>query len=318
MFNSIREIRIADAKEFAERTSFSHTHDALSWHTLNSWDRDGRGRFFSIDDRLLLGMSRDIADPDHSYWAILNAPEELPDILARLSHLHDVATTPGIIWSDVRFSLVSEEVATMLRAHDAAYHVVADPDSAEYIYKATDLLHPAGKRMRRYNYNLLLSDRLLADADIKIDEVTDADELQALIDVAQRWHRDGPGPHNDTVGAEYQALRQLCTDYLSPDIVIYRVIIDGNIASCCVARFVQATRTVVIPHLKCDYTYRAIFDKTLHLVLTHMANTHEFDEVNLSSDMGIPGLRQHKTGLRPIRMQSIYQIIPAELVDEID
>jgi hypothetical protein len=318
MLNSIREISIADAKTFDSLTRLALPHDSLSWHTLNVWDRHGSARFFVLADEVIVGLSQGISTDDN-YWAILSETTELPEIMKQL-YAGNLPTTTDVDWRKIHFSLASQGVADILQgANYSSYRIEENRDDSEYIYHAADLIDPVGKRMRRYKYNLLLFDRLHEGRAVQIDELPhDTDSLRQLIDLMSAWN-DGPiAPGNDKSGDEQIALEHLFEMNLTEAFHIYRVMIDEEIAAFGIIRHVPESAMLIVPHLKCDYRYRAIFDKSLHLILGLAAKSIAFDEVNLSSDMGIPGLRQHKTGLRPVRMQSIYRVIPTESIDEID
>lgn len=318
MLNSIREISIADAKAFDSLTHLAQPHDSLSWYTLNAWDRKGSARFFVLADEVIIGLSQSISTDEH-YWAILTESAELPDIISRL-YTENLPAIADVDARTILFSLASQGAADILQeANHPSYKIIENRDDSEYIYRASDLIDPAGKRMRRYKYNLLLFDRLHVDRIITVDELShDTSSLHQLIEYMSAWSEGETAPRNDKTNDERIALEHLFDMDLTEEFHIYRVLIDDEIAAFGIICHVPENRMLIVPHLKCDYRYRAIFDKSLHLILGLAAKSIAFDEVNLSSDMGIPGLRQHKTGLRPIRMQSIYRVIPAESIDEID
>jgi len=320
MLNSIREINIADAKAFDARINTSEYYDSLSWSTLNTWDREGHARFFVINDDTVISMSRDLADMHYEYWAILSEPPDLAQTLERLYRGENDVTTTDIDWQHITFSLVGQAAATALVHTDeatSAYHIAPNPDSSEYIYDTPDLLAPSGKRMRRYKYNLLLFNRLFSDTDVQIEQVDDDPvKIHTLLETVRAWHTDGNTSGNDKVGAEYVALEHLFEQPVGEDTHVYKITIDGTTAAFSVTRYLPAAHMLVIPHLKCNYAYQGIFDKSLQLTLEAATQTQAFSEVNLSSDMGIEGLRQHKLRLRPIRMQQIYTVMPASGVNQ--
>lgn len=181
--------------------------------------------------------------------------------------------------------------------NDQIVDVMNDRDSQEYILDVNEFLKMEGSeysnlrtKIRRFNRNVAWT----------FEEIT-KDNIQGCIDLSEKWYQE----HTDdkTAVAEQKATNYMFDHFFELDYKGGLFRIDGTVAAFSVgipfndAFFVNLIR-------KADPSYR---DSTMSMVYEFMkVFCSEFQYVNDSCDMGLPGLRKFKELLKPKYMNPFY------------
>ncbi len=305
----IKQIHIKDAKALEYYFKPFSYHNAHNLLTLVTWDYHASPIFYEIDQKLLIAKTYDISHKDELTYVLL-ADGNTHGILDTLTKLHTYGEDRyGNNWKKITLEFVIDDVAEQLRKVDNLPHRIEEVrDEFEYVYNAEKLANPTGKSMRRFKEKLLLFNRLYGEASIERIE-KNSRSLAKMINTIHAWDISFTNSPNDLALSEGKVLNTLLTQQLDT-IHVFALTLQGNPVAYAICYYSSEYHTLDLLHLKCNYNYRGVFDTTINAIAKYYIANHAISEINLSCDLGIPGIRQHKMGLRPDRFNKMHALIP--------
>jgi hypothetical protein len=88
--------------------------------------------------------------------------------------------------------------------------------------------------------------------------------------------------------------------------------IDGQIQAISLYQKIPQSDYVIGNHTKSNYQYRYSFNYLMY-ELAQQLHERRVAYINFEQDLGLPGLREHKMGLRPIDFLKFYSVTPSGL-----
>lgn len=177
----------------------------------------------------------------------------------------------------------------------------SDRDNYDYVYRQEDLAELPGRRLHSKR-NLV--ERCLASHECEW-EVIDADMLEEVRDLQDRWCDARNCGQKPGLCAEYQAIQQLIRHFENLGVVGGGVRVDGTLEAYTVGEALNPQTAVVhvekaMPGI--DGLYQVVNKWFCEKQLG------EFDLVNREQDLGIRGIRKAKKSYRPDHMVRKYWI----------
>ena len=211
----------------------------------------------------------------------------------------------------LKFSLipqvVKEKLIDSLPLDKYSAEPIEDRDSFDYVISPTKISLALGGEFSDFRYKIKRFEKEFGD-NIKIRRLNpNSDEdIVSCIGLAHKWaskDRNNPTAHDDEIDAYIrflQAARQL--DRLMTVLFTYN---DEIVAF--VACEVLDNNRAIGHFLKYDPAYPGIYYYMVNYVCNEL-HSLGVKELNIEQDLGIPGLRQAKMYLRPIRFLKKYTL----------
>ena len=181
-----------------------------------------------------------------------------------------------------------------------------EPRSLQYVYRPGDYVDIGGGRFRTLRRHAALVEGS-PDVEVLPFSREHADACHALL---RRWREEhrAAGGNAGGAGAGARAI-DLTGRFSNVDLRGEVVLVDGRLAA-------YALGGAIRPGLGCFFEAKADRDVP-GLIYFHrrrfLLQMREFDVVNDGSDFGLPGLRQLKQSLRPVRMHAEYRAVQEPL-----
>jgi hypothetical protein len=192
--------------------------------------------------------------------------------------------------------------------HPERYLIVDDPNAAEYILSAEMHATLEGSEMRRIRQKVMKFRHTTEDHEVETTRMT-LDNIHAKMRLINSLHTWSDGIYKND------------NERLEGIIIDRALLMAENIGMECFALFIDKAlhgfvlykylpdHTININHIKVSYAYPSIFS-----YISEALAKHVYDEgiirINLEQDLGIEGLRIHKTQLRPVEMFHKYNVYP--------
>lgn len=179
--------------------------------------------------------------------------------------------------------------------------LVPNRASCEYILDVEQHASVLGGSFYRQRYEVTAFERIHSGRSLmmQIKEFASDDDKQLLFDLLSRWQLTANVSNSSKVNHERRAISRAIEslDVLQRPFAIL-LLDDKPIAFSLFAIYGD---TAIVGHVKVDYEYRFIFDYMVHR-LAKAFKDRSVKYINFEQDLGIEGLRLHKSRLRPIRM----------------
>lgn len=196
-----------------------------------------------------------------------------------------------------------EQPAPLSLALSTREGIIIEPnrDSYEYILDVHQHATLPGKPFSRQRRRMGFFEREHEMDEIEvryIDSVSEDDKI-TMINLIAKWRLVA---NDETIGEdnrEFEALTfaiQSLDALERPAMFIY---INNEPISFSI--FSIYGDTAIVGHIKIDYTFQYAFDYSTHKLAKELEKRNVLF-MNFEQDLGIPGLREHKLRLRPVRM----------------
>jgi hypothetical protein len=184
-----------------------------------------------------------------------------------------------------------------------------DRDNSDYLYDIEEhlaLVGPRYKKLRNGRRRFLAEVGDLEVAEVDLVKPSSRDRLLTLTD---HWARRHP-PQNDPERLERRALTKLLSICRHVAYRAFELRVGSRTVAFSICQPVPQPGAILMGHLKCDYDYAAIFDAAFHSTLERLMRCG-YHTLNLEQDLGRPGLRLHKSLLRPRRLLERFLVYRA-------
>jgi hypothetical protein len=190
------------------------------------------------------------------------------------------------------------------------YTIEEELDYNEYVLESRAFAGLAGGKYSSLRGGINRFHRETAHNKVEVKEldVSTAQSKDEVFQAVQEWGRHSPAK-NDPDHTEYLALKKALEH--SDDLNLQHVglYIDGVLYALMTYHHALDKDYYIVNHIKVDYSIPYIFDFMTH----HIANKAARNNVkflNMEMDLGVEGLRKHKTGWRPVHFFRQFAISP--------
>lgn len=301
MYDFLNNAIYPNFRKFTDRDFIPYYNIYIKWFApyadispvnLLSWfDIDGSLEISRLDDAVILCYDNPFENLTKNY--IILEPK------VSIAHI------------DAIYSLGTEAVPVSLKEQPATlYQDIPDNspfiftenrDSFEYIFSTYEQSVLHGNSFSRQRRRIGLYERQHERSLIEVNyrETVAAQDKALMINIINSWKLTAEVT-DDRENREFEALLQAIQ---TSDLFIERKCLFLYINGKAVAfsLFSLYGDTANVAHIKVDYTIKYTFDYVTYLLAREL-NKRNIDFMNFEQDLGIPGLRDHKTRMRPVKM----------------
>ncbi len=191
----------------------------------------------------------------------------------------------------------------------AQFNLVEERNYNEYIVPVKSLfpLEAANHDFRR-KIKKFLSEAGENNVVLVCLDLSDSANQQHLMNSAEDWWSEF-GSANDQLRSERQALRISIGQAKALDIRDLCLYVNGKLEGFVLYQLTQDGNYIILNHIKVRYAIPRIFD-FLTYAMARLAVESGVTYLNLEMDLGVPGLRTHKSEFRALEFFRKYTITP--------
>lgn len=193
--------------------------------------------------------------------------------------------------------------------HSERYKITPQRDNYNYILSTEGLANLTGSSYGKLRRQVSRFEREYENRyQVKEFDLSIVSDMKLLINGIHGWDRLYTA--NDEEKSESLVLNASLNFASDLDIKNLSLLIDGSIHATTFYRQLPQGDHVLANHTKASYAHRNAFNVMVHKLAQHLYS-QGIMYINFEQDLGIPGLREHKQGLRPIHFLEHYSIEPA-------
>jgi uncharacterized protein len=238
-------------------------------------------------------------DEKNSGLALVGRNKVDESIVTVLSELESQGQEPRLVH-------VPEFVVRCLR-DPSLFQIAEERDYNEYIISSNSLYplentdHNTRRKIKKF-ISVVGEDAV----EVKQLDLTLSENQKLLLDSAAKW-RATYGARNDGDGVEMSILPTSIRGAKALGMENVCLYVNGELQGFAVFQLSYDKQYVILNHVKAKPDVPRIFDYMTYLVFK-WAVDNKIPYINLEMDLGIPGLRQHKSELKPVSFFKKYQI----------
>jgi hypothetical protein len=185
-----------------------------------------------------------------------------------------------------------------------------EPDYHEYIMNSRALasLESSDFSRIRRKVNRFLREVEYKEIETKSLNLAAKETQKSIFDSVQDWQKKHPA-HNDPSRTEDKAIKATLQNSSVLRIQNLCLLINGQLHAMVLYHRSLDGKYFIIHHLKVDYSTPFIYDFITNQI-AKKAVEQAVPFINMEMDLGIEGLKAHKTGLRPVYFLKKYKISP--------
>lgn len=192
---------------------------------------------------------------------------------------------------------------------DPAFLITPNRASDEYILDVAQHTNVLGSSFYRQRYEVHAFERAQKHKKIsmRMKQTATAKDKKLLHDLLSRWQLTANASNSSKENREREAISRAIdslTLFHRPFAILF---LDNTPVAF--SLFALYGDTAIVGHVKVDYEYAFIFDYMVHR-LARLFARRSITYINFEQDLGIEGLRAHKSKLRPVRMLEKANIMP--------
>ncbi len=178
---------------------------------------------------------------------------------------------------------------------------VEDPDNADYVYRAADLIQLAGHKYdgKRNHIRNFVRNYDFALTPIQLADVPDVQEFQ------RRWCEARGCAHEPSLQAENRAVQELLQHFGELDVHGATLRIDGQIQGYTLASALNRDTALIIVE-KANPEFRGIYQSINQMFAEKMLGGCSW--INREQDAGDEGLRRAKLSYHPHHLVAKYKV----------
>lgn len=189
------------------------------------------------------------------------------------------------------------------------YRVEEERDSFDYILKVDEQVELAGTRFGKYRrkVNKLINNGeiSLSSKEIPLESPEGRREIEEALSL---WDQDmHQFTNNDPRRTESLAIKRTLEYAEAFGFRSVGIYIDNQLEAFTLFRIDKSRSVANINHTKTPYRMPFVFDYAVHATAKILQHEN-IQLINFEQDLGIPGLREHKLGLRPIKFLKKYTV----------
>lgn len=188
-----------------------------------------------------------------------------------------------------------------------------DEDNRDYILAVSGLVRMSGRRYERFRYQVRRFERQYGEeAVVRSLDLTDPTDAAVVLGGLVAWPKVnsfGPGG-NDPARTDQRAIEQLIR--LQPELSVKHrclgVFIRERLRGFSIFHVPHARDRIGMGnHIKYDVSFDRMFDYLVYVTARDLQE-QGVELLNAEQDLGIPGLRRHKTQLGPVDFYRKYTV----------
>lgn len=270
----------------------------LSFSTLMLWwNFDNSLKVSVLNGNLVIAYHLP-DDEQNSGWALVGTHDVESSMQTILEHL-------AANGQPARLVHVPEFVIKAMQKPDL-FHIVEELDYNEYVLSVSALFpleganHNIRRKVKKFIKEAGEDQVVVRSLDLRLAESQDL-----LLDHIRQWW--GRGSNNDARGIEKSVLRTSIRRAEELGINNICVFVRGELHGVVLFQVSHDGKYIILNHAKVSHEYPRTFD-FLNYVAAKWASDRGIPYINMEMDLGIPGLRIHKTELHPDDFFRKYEI----------
>jgi hypothetical protein len=298
-FPNFSKLHIKDKKEYEKLVAELPKLSDLSFATLMIWwNLDGGLVAAVLNSNLVLSYNLP-NDPQNSGLCLVGTnhiKESLDTITAYLQEKN----------LPIRLVHVPELVAEQIKAIEG-YQIESERDYDEYIIPTTNFYPLEQARSdQRYKVRRFLKSVEGRKLEVRELNLSDAYVRQGVADSIIDWN-ERFASQNDPSSIEMNALNVSLSHAASLGVRNRGLYVDDILCGFVTFQVTSDNKYLIGNHMKVDRTYPRVVDY-LEFIVAGVAYEKNVPFLNVEMDLGIPGLRMHKTELRPVDFLRKYSV----------
>jgi len=300
---NFKTITLADAEKIQNFVKDFEPYSDFNFLSLYSWSLHSQSKYCLEDDALFIMMADYITQKPIYSFLCRNNYLEHSDNLKAWQNEHGQPQTLNLLPE-----VIAVPLSKSLDHHKIKYQISEDRDSYDYVVDAHKISQAKGKEYSDFRYKLsrFQKEQPRGYRQINFNPSKNSD-CQKASRLAQRWARskkDRAETYEDETYAFNRFLfaAQHHADKLVNVAFEYR----GELiafASC----EILPQRMAIAHFLKYDPGYRGIYQALVHRMCAELV-ANNVNLLNIEQDLGIAGLREAKTHLRPVNFLKKFSL----------
>lgn len=192
--------------------------------------------------------------------------------------------------------------------HPSDFKITPQPDNFNYILMRDGLSEPEGAKFAKFRYEVRhFQKQYEGRYKVASVDLSDPDESLKIYNTLSRWHNLFTA--NDEGRQEELALASSFRNANKLKLRALRLDLDDHLIGLAIFQEPPQKGYIICNHLKVERSVQYSFNFLLHCLAQKMKPEQNF--INFEQDLGIPGLRFHKTKLNPVFFLNNYEVRPA-------
>lgn len=298
-FPNFSKLHLEDREAYESLVSDLPKMSDLSFSTLMIWwNLDGNLKASSLYDNLVLSYHLP-NDPTNSGLCLVGVNKVQESLEAIKRYLEDQGQA-------LRLVHVPELVAEQIRGIEG-YSVERERDYDEYIIPATNF-YPLEQAPSDLRYKVRKFLRSVEGENVEVVELdlSKIDVRQEVTRSILEWHRRS-SISNRSDDIEMAAIQVSLSHAAVLGVRNRAIYINNNLCGFVTFQVTSDNKYLIGNHMKVDRVYPRLVDY-LEYVVAAVAYEIDVPYLNIEMDLGIPGLRQHKSELRPVDFFRKYSV----------
>lgn len=202
-------------------------------------------------------------------------------------------------------SLIPEIVRRCITNH-SGIKIIEEQDNANYVLDTFKLSKLEGTNYGKIRRQVKKFQAEYANRfEVKAIDIANLDNASLIVNNIHTWDR--LYSHNDQEKQESAVINTTLKHAKDLPFKNLSVFIDGRIEAITIYQELPQVGFVTSNHTKANNNYPNLFNFTVHS-LAKLLNEQNIPYINFEQDLGIAGLREHKSGLRPVEFLRHYRI----------
>ncbi len=267
-------------------------NSTLSFTVLYTWSFDERIKYDIVDDCLVIIFCG-------KEGCFCTYPYGNGDRQAAAKKAYDYMSK----YTKPTFILMSEEQAKELtQVFPGEFDVVADENSADYVYSTEDLINLKGNKYQQKRNHL---NAFLKTYDYTYERLT-IDDIDEIKELYFKWQN---GQTNHSVGYAQKATLMFLENMDKLGVVCAGLRVDGKLVAFTGGEAITDDMAHV-PIEFADINYRGAFNVINRDFCKNEWSNYKY--INREEDMGVEGMRYAKRAYNPVKMIEKYRAIRKE------
>jgi hypothetical protein len=192
---------------------------------------------------------------------------------------------------------------------DPTFQITSNRASSEYILDVEQHVMVTGGAFYRQRYEVRAFERANQGKKLELRMTVSASnkDKELLKSLLSQWQLTANAANSTKENREREAISRAIASLDETDRPFAILFLDAK--PIAFSLFAFYGDVAIVGHVKVDYEYPFVFDYMVHR-LAKLFKDHAIKYINFEQDLGIEGLRSHKSRLRPVRMLEKADIMP--------
>lgn len=297
-FPHFKKLELGHRKDVEKIISQFPPYSDYNFTSIWSYNVEGDMEVATLHDNLILSFRDYITnDPFHSFIGVNKIAETVHSLL---SHVKTYKEKPYI-------KLIPEIVVVSDTTLHSQFNIVEDVDNHDYIVSLDALASTTGKINSDKRREINKLHRLHKDITFKELDLADEDIYARLNHTFHIWTQKKNYKRND-VEHEFTAIQRLLKDIPHAQLVCIGVFKSDALIAFSISEVI-GNQYAIGHFMKADFSHDGVYEY-IRTVTAAKLQLMGCKYLNCEQDLGKPGLRQSKLGMKPTHFLKKYIISP--------